>query len=350
MIDHALPYKVIPGGFAVSIFFFISGFLITRLLLDEHALSGSIDLTRFYLSRAFRLFPALIVALAYALLVTYLLGYQQSWLAAAGVLFYFANYIHAIDNTVLRTIAMDPAWSLSVEEHFYLIYPALMIWGLRKPARCFQIVIGAIAAAIILRFVYALTIGDHASKYIFAATETRMDFIAYGCLAALICNSKRGKTFVELVGRSVVFWTAVAMVVLSLAIRDNIFRDTGRYYLQGIALFVIVPATIFAPSLSWLRRPLNLPIVNWIGLISYSLYLFHFASFYIGEAIGTHLYGHGLLALTVGTTIGFTISFTLASASYYWIEQPFLKLRGRLLPRKSSVDKPAHYRLLATDL
>ena len=339
LLDHAIPAKIIPGGFAVSVFFFISGFLITRLVLDEYASTGAVDLTRFYIARAFRLFPALAAALFYALAVTYTLGLEQSPLAIASVVFYFANYVHGINSSLLPTIAMDQAWSLSVEEHFYLIYPALMLWALRSWIRPFVVLISAITIAMCLRIVYHFMLSDISSTYIFSATETRMDFIAYGCVAALICTCSRGGAFVDFTSRRVVFWGAGGLVMLSLGIRDPFFRDTVRYYLQGAALLILVPAMVFGPQLAWARRLLNLQIVDWIGRISYSLYLFHFASFYVGSAVAGRVFGKGMIFTTAsGIAIGFVLSFVLANASYCWIEQPFLRMR-RSFTKESSTQK-----------
>lgn len=331
LIDHAIPWKIIPGGFGVSVFFLISGFLITRLLIDEYRSNSGIDLIRFYQFRAIRLFPALVVALIYALAATYCLGFQQSIIAIFSVVFYFANYVHAIDNTLLSTIAFDPAWSLSVEEHFYFAVPAIMIWALKGRNRAIYVMVGAILIAAAFRIVYHFTLGDLSSSYIFSATETRMDFIAYGCLAALVCDSSNSQKFISFVSRPYVFCTGIFLIAISLGVRAHFFRDTFRYYFQGWALFIIIPAVVFGPGYERIRLLLNTPALDWIGRLSYSLYLFHFPSLVLGAAFASTLFpGGGMGRLVLGIGLGLALSFLLASLSYYWIEQPCLRFRRRL--------------------
>ncbi len=338
LFDHALPWKIIPGGFAVSIFFFISGFLITRLLLDEHRTSGSIDIRAFYISRALRLFPALAIALAFAVAVTGFLGYEHSILAVVSVAFYFANYVHALDVTQLKTIAMYQSWSLSVEEQFYLVYPLIALVALPSQRRLSTIIGCSILAAIALRAIYHVTFSNGAAGYIFSATETRMDFIAYGCLTAVICNSRKAADFVGFVARPSVILAACMAILLSLAVRDELFRDTFRYYLQGLSIFVLVPAAIFAERLAGVRSLLNLRAIDWIGRLSYSLYLFHPACLLIGAAVASKLDFAAPIQLALSIVLGIFLTFALATLSYYLIEKPALRFRSRLLKRDAPAD------------
>lgn len=333
LVDHALPWKIIPGGFAVSIFFFISGFLITRLLLSEFKAKASVDIRAFYFARAIRLLPALAVALVFALIVTNVLGYQNSSLAIVSVIFYFANYVHALDVTQLKTIAMYQSWSLSVEEQFYLIYPVLFVMALPSQRRLARILVSAVLLAVGLRAIYHFTFPETSGAYIFSATEARMDFIAYGCLAAVICNSALASRYIAFVGRPSVILVACLGIALSLGVRNELFRDTFRYYLQGLAIFVLVPAVLFDGRFQRIRDLLDLRLVDWIGRLSYSLYLFHPACLLIGAAIAAQLPVAAHPRLMLSISAGLTLSFALAAISYYWIEQPALRFRAKLLGR-----------------
>ena len=122
----------IPGGFGVTVFFFLSGFLITSLLLDEERRNGNINLKQFFIRRLTRLFPPLIVSLFFIYLLTYLSisPGEISVMGALSQIFYFANY-YSIFFSSSGGIPMGTTilWSLAVEEHFYFFYPLLLLIG-----------------------------------------------------------------------------------------------------------------------------------------------------------------------------------------------------------------------------
>ena len=130
LLSHAGYGTVVPGGLGVTIFFFLSGYLITTLLMEESKRSGRIDIGKFYFRRAFRLFPPLVVTLviAYSLVSLGLLDGGISWAGVLAQLLYFANY-YGLFYDPGRTTAAGTGilWSLAVEEHFYMIYPAVMV-------------------------------------------------------------------------------------------------------------------------------------------------------------------------------------------------------------------------------
>src|SRR5215468_3120666 len=130
LVAHAGYGSVIPGGLGVTIFFFLSGYLITTLLMDERERSGRIHIGKFYLRRAFRLFPPLLVtlAIAYSLVILGLLDGGISWAGVLSQLLYFANYYSLFFDPGNTTAAgTGILWSLAVEEHFYMIYPAVLV-------------------------------------------------------------------------------------------------------------------------------------------------------------------------------------------------------------------------------
>jgi peptidoglycan/LPS O-acetylase OafA/YrhL len=129
LVSHAGYGSAVPGGLGVTIFFFLSGYLITTLLLDETERSGRINIGKFYLRRVFRLFPPLLVTLfiAYSLVALGLLDGGISWSGVLAQLFYFANYYGLFFDPGNTTAAgTGILWSLAVEEHFYMIYPTVL--------------------------------------------------------------------------------------------------------------------------------------------------------------------------------------------------------------------------------
>src|SRR6201986_2771681 len=127
LVSHAGYGGVVPGGLGVTIFFFLSGYLITTLLLDEHQRTGRIHIGKFYLRRVFRLFPPLLVtlAIAYSLVILGLLDGGISWGGVLAQLLYFANYYALFFDPGNTTAAgTGILWSLAGEEHVYMLYPA----------------------------------------------------------------------------------------------------------------------------------------------------------------------------------------------------------------------------------
>src|SRR5262245_57565060 len=131
-------FDAVPGGLGVTIFFFLSGYLITTLMLAEYERSGRISIPMFYARRMLRLMPPLLITLALAYGLTYF-GALPGGITAAGLaaqLLYFANYYSLfVDPGGTIPNGTGILWSLAVEEHFYIVYPLLMAWLLVNKVR-----------------------------------------------------------------------------------------------------------------------------------------------------------------------------------------------------------------------
>jgi peptidoglycan/LPS O-acetylase OafA/YrhL len=283
LVSHAGYGNVVPGGLGVTIFFFLSGYLITTLLLDEHERSGQISIGKFYLRRVFRLFPPLLVTLiiAYSLEVLGLLDGGISWAGVLAQLLYFANYYSLFFDPGNTTAAgTGILWSLAVEEHFYMIYPAVLA-GLLALGLSRQRI--AVVLAILCLAVLAWRMGlagqpNFETDRTYYSSDTRIDSILFGCLLALVANPRsakggRSNPFLEPTSATLLT-AAAALMVMTIAWRDLYFRETFRYSLQGLALmpvfyFAIRNATRFPLTL------LNHPWVAGIGVYSYAMYLSH---------------------------------------------------------------------------
>lgn len=283
LVSHAGYGNVVPGGLGVTIFFFLSGYLITTLLMDERERSGRIHIGRFYLRRAFRLFPPLVVTLiiAYSLVMLGLLGGGISWAGVLAQLLYFANYYGLFFDPGNTTAAgTGILWSLAVEEHFYMIYPAILVGllalGLSKQR---LVVVLAIACLAVLAWrMYLAGLPNFETERTYYSSDTRVDSIVFGCLLALAANprfEKGGKSNPFLEAPSAILLAGAAVVMaITIVWRDAYFRETFRYSLQGLALmpvfyFAIKCAKHFPFTL------LNHPWVVKIGVYSYAIYLIH---------------------------------------------------------------------------
>jgi peptidoglycan/LPS O-acetylase OafA/YrhL len=327
MASHYGGDGFIPGGFGVTLFFFISGYLITSILIGEMETTGTISVSDFYIRRFFRLAPALLAMIAaVTLLFDLIVGspYIPQLLAA---LFYAMNYYQIFDGA--SPMPLGVLWSLAVEEHYYLIFPALFVLGWKWP-RCFLIGLCLLSLSI-LGWRTALVLKFHVSEYrTYMATDTRLDSILYGAiLAVAVTLSKRSIAWMQ-------HWTvlaaATAILLFTLVYRSPEFRETFRYSLQGLALMPIFYWVIFTPKDALVRRLLESSALVWVGRISYSLYLWHFSVLYFFQKIDT-----GKPYQYVAAAI---VSLLVASLSFYLIERPFQSLRNQFRAWRSQTMRP----------
>jgi peptidoglycan/LPS O-acetylase OafA/YrhL len=344
LIAHCGFSTMIPGGFGVTLFFFISGMLITRLLLAEHQKTGAISIYRFYMRRLLRLYPALLVAILAGTAIFTLAGGEFSWPKVISALLYYINFYGIEHGFGQGRDGFDPLsvlWSLAIEQQFYLFFPLLVVPLVRNYKHLLITLVIVLAAVLAWRTF--LHFQGASSDLIYMRTDTRIDSILYGALLSLILAVNTKGSWVRFSAQPWVLIIAVAMILSMFIIRNPHFRDTVRYSLQGIALMPIVTAICFSPTNMGLTRFLEIAPLRRVGTWSYSLYLLHPVAIVISEII----WGSGSLGIAqVGTSafIGFfmtaiPLSFILAAASYYWIEKPAMQWRhlfGSRIINKSS--------------
>jgi peptidoglycan/LPS O-acetylase OafA/YrhL len=316
---HCGLQKLVPGGLGVTIFFFLSGYLITSLMRSEIAQTDRLDLKAFMVRRTLRIWPPLYITMAIAFVVMWLLVPTDpvglpSLIAQATFL---SNYTDFGDD---RGGLPIPLWSLAVEEHFYLAFPLLYL-GLSRVARASRIaqVCALLCVAVLLVRVVTVTLqGPVAGIYYW--THTRVDSILFGaCLAAwnnpvLDEDAWRPRTWH--------FAGGLAVLLGCLAVRDPMFRETVRYSLQGAALYVIFSYIIWNKGrvtalLS--SRPLQL-----LGLYSYTFYLIHVVVITVVETRFPGIGTPGLLA------VAGSISLAYSAAMHRLVERPIVAWRKRL--------------------
>lgn len=333
MLSHAGFGKHIPGGFGVTIFFFLSGYLITGLLLHEFAHTKTIHVRAFYIRRFFRLVPPLMLTLviAYGLVAAELLPGGITLYGALSQIFYFANYYAIYEDFVSNLPAGTVIlWSLAIEEHFYILYPLVML-GLLScniGRRRAGLVFAAMCILVLLWRIYLAAQPGFDPARTYFGTDTRIDSILYGSLLALWNNPMEDSA-----GRgrmSPARWAIVAgalgMVLFTFVYRDEIFRETLRYSLQGIALY---PLFYYAVRFhdNFLFRPLNWAWVSKIGIWSYSIYLLHF--------IVIRLVAAQWVAVADNPLVLFAISAVVSVAYAVFIDKwidPIFRWRGRTAP------------------
>lgn len=282
VIAHAGLGHIVPGGSGVTIFFAISGFIITHLVLKEHAKTGTFAIGRFYVRRLLKLAPPFLAVVALPTAI-YSLWHPLGWNDFLAQVFFWFNWVYMTgDFTVLPGSVV--VWSLAVEEQFYIGFALLWLWLVGKPNRLeWLLLVSALVAigSLGMRLHIAETAFSHSRVYY--GTDTRMDGIAIGVFAAgLFCLIDRDASAFRGVRRVLASdWLvilAIAAYLFSLMYRDDYFRETFRYSIQAMSASLLVLYGLLQRN-SALRRLLqrcaDLRLVQAIGLASYSIYLVH---------------------------------------------------------------------------
>lgn len=296
------------ANFGVRIFFVISGFLITTLLLTEHERTGTISLKQFYRRRIYRIFPA---AYAYVTVIAMLAWTHLRAKDLVVAYSYLSNY------HLSRPWLLGHLWSLSVEEQFYLLWPAVVLLCFRRRR---SIALAVVLFAPISRVIFwKLGMLDGVGNYF----PTVADSLATGCLLAMY--QPELTRWADRIYRPVfVLVPLIALAIPSLPLRLRIDYTLGAAVMNtAIALSIDACVRKRFWILNW--RP-----VAWIGVLSYSLYLWQ-QPFINRNA--------GAIWNRVPWNIG--CALLAATASYYFVERPMLRLREKPAPRKAHASAAA---------
>lgn len=331
----------LPGGFVgVDLFFVLSGYLITTLLMIEHEENGSISFSAFYARRMRRLTPAI------ALLVTAVAIREAVWGSALDLgtrvrevwatLFYYANWnlIAQSDEYFLEGTGASPlrhAWSLAIEEQFYIIWPLLLgllivLLGRRKWGLTWTIALGALASAFVMAFVFDPSLVSRA----YYGTDARIHQPLLGALLAVVIR-KRGHLPVRW-AYSVLIPSATVLVLAAFGLDGQ----DPRYYLGGSTLVALAAAGLIVslevlPG-SWVTRPFTWKPVVSLGVISYGVYLWHWpVVLWITAPVGASFFERRLV-----NGVQFAVTVAVSIASYRLLEEP-IRRGGLLRARKPLV-------------
>ena len=343
-VAHAGLRGRVPGEFGVTVFFFLSGYLITTLLRIEHEQTGAISFRAFYLRRVLRIFPPFYLALAIAT-VLWLVGglpkgppFQLDGVLAQGL--FLTNYYivqhgwwtgHAQGTWIF--------WSLAVEEHFYLAFPLVYLLLLRfLPGRRRQALVLAGLCGLVLawRLVLVFALGA-ARDRTYVATDTRIDSILFGCILGVIANPVLDRTRVsDDALRYAWVPLALAGLLLSFVVRSPRFQMSLAYTLQGLCLFPLFIAAVRLADWGPFRL-LNLSWVKFVGILSYSIYLVH-------PAVLWGVTSWIAAPAAVQAVLGLALTLAIACGIYLAVEKPAARLRRRLsrawIPRRPPAPVP----------
>ncbi len=341
LIFHADP-TWLPGGFlGVDVFFALSGFLITSLLLAELSVSGEVNFRRFYVRRARRLLPALFAVLV----VTAVLAMTVAQDAAERVrqdsiaaFFYVTNWWYIVHGTSYfdsteRPPLLQHLWSLAVEEQFYFIWPILLYglwrWGRRSAVR-WGALVGAVAstAAMIAISVSRDIPSVTDSGRVYFGTDTHAMTLLLGAVLATVWLPFSRRSRLTASGLRAMSAIGFAGLVLLIGIFAFVSPDSSALFRGGFAVVGLASVALVAGAATtgtWFSRALANQPLKYLGERSYGLYLWHWPIFMVlRPGVDLDADGPGV------QVIRFALTFAVAELSYRFLEMP---IRGGAIGR-----------------
>lgn len=303
------------GTFGVMIFFAISGFLICTRLLVQRETCGSTSLRSFCIRRVFRIIPAAYLYLAVIGVLSSMGAIAADRTSIVSAAAFLSNYI------IARSWFTGHFWSLALEEHFYLFWPPLLMNFGRK--RALWIAAALIAVTVMLRYLAMADAppGTDLPGY----TQLRLDAFMFPCILAILLRNKRSADRFTKIMTPLVWCGLIALAATGIALGTMFpaWREPQRV-LQSAALPVIVATTVLRPD-DWFARLLRIPALEWLGRVSYSVYLWQQLVFGLAPAT----WHSRIIALP------FLIAaiLLLAEISRRWIELPMIGLGKNIAAR-----------------
>lgn len=338
------------GGWGVFLFFAISGLLVCTRILEDEALLGRFRVGDFYIRRLFRIQPAALVYVAVIALLSWAGIAHERVSALLGALFLYQNYLFHLSDTTGRWFLTGHFWTLSVEEHFYLLLSLLLFWFKRYRVRVFAAVV-----MVDLLWCWAapqfLHLYDPANRNRY--TEFTIQYLLVPAIFALLLQRAGFRAFMV---RYLQPWVAFGLTIL-LKQAALVLRPLPPAYQHRLVWWILshppvlfyafqfwVVATMLHP-LSWTTRALESKPLRYLGRLSYSIYLWH-VLFLIGGHAAVGIHARWLLVLTERPW-RYVATGVMAMLSFYLVEKPMIRLGHRLAPpatpghKDLQVDVPA---------
>jgi peptidoglycan/LPS O-acetylase OafA/YrhL len=337
------------GGFlGVDVFFVLSGFLITSLLLVDHARTGRVLTLGFWARRARRLVPAMLVLLLIQAVVAIVLA--DPWElhtirnGSLATVFYASNYWQLAGHPTAPNFVLGHTWSLSIEEQFYLVWPVLLAAALYLARRRTAVVVGIITVVIAASTAIMFRQFSPANPFpAYSRIDSRAHSLLVGAVLAFLLLRREPlprrwmRIALEIVGIAALVVLVVLSVTTDFFVAHWLFR--GGYLAIAVVSAVLIAAAT-QPASPVLGRALSWKPLVWIGLISYGLYLFHIPVFKVLNSSRAGIDGFALFVVRV------LVVLAIAIASYFIVERPVR--RGALTKRRLFVVAPVVTALLVT--
>jgi peptidoglycan/LPS O-acetylase OafA/YrhL len=333
VLSHMPQLEFLGGFFGVDLFFVLSGFLITSLLLEEWRARGDISLKAFYARRALRLLPALVEVLLVAVVFSALkeppAEAEAMRSAALITLGYSANWFVAFRCYPRQELAHT--WSLSVEEQFYVLWPFVLLMMLKLNLS--RRTIGGILVALLLGSAALrayLWLTTRSWERVYYGSDTHADGLLAGALVALMMFS--GVRPQTALGTRLLNWVAHGMMVFLgfYFVRGwaaDPMLSVGGYLALNLGAAAVVMCLVCSP---WapLRFLCEMPALVWVGRISYGVYLWHAVIFWMLRVRKVGLPGPSWV-LPIASALAVASVVAVAAVSFYVLERPLLRLKRR---------------------
>jgi peptidoglycan/LPS O-acetylase OafA/YrhL len=314
---------VFAGRYGVDLFFLLSAYLITELLLREREQFGRLDLRSFYARRMLRIWPLYFLGILVGVLLPLVDSTERFPLSyAAAFVLMFGNWMISLKGAVPSVVFA--LWSVSFEEQFYLLWPAFISKARGKAflwACAALLIIATLGRIGLLGYARSM----HSELTIFTNTLTRLDPLALGIATAVLLRGKRlafhWSTRLGLLAAGYALWTAAAHYC-GLGV-GYVLIGYPAVALGALLIFIAAFGSTLTPA--WLR---------YLGKISYGLYVFHGMALYLCVYL-LGGYAHTLKAFIVYWWLGLTLTVAMAALSYKYFESPFLRLKERFARVKS---------------
>lgn len=330
IVYHLLPYSLQGGYLGVPIFFVVSGYLITDLLLQEYEQNGKIDIISFYVRRMKRLYPALVTMVLTT--AAYITLFQRSLFVSLKAiigtnLLYVYNWweIGHGQSYFDRFNGESPfthLWSLSIEGQFYAFWPVILvlllfIFKARKPI--FYSMLGlSVLSAVWMGYLYT---GTAMTNRVYYGTDTRMFAILLGVALAFVWPATKLKSDLNSQAKRILNGTGLVSLVLLLIMFFTMSGQSSFTYHGGMFFFTflstILVATVAHPA-GFMNRLFTNPIFDWVGARSYGIYLYQFPIMIFYEAKVTNIAAHPVINALVETLLILIVS----DLSYRYLERP----------------------------
>ena len=326
------------GNMAVLIFFVLSGFLITWLLLRELDATQTVSLKDFYARRTLRIFPAFYVFWIVCVVATAMRHAPVGWIEAMCAFFYVGDYYTAMHFSHVHQI-MSITWSLGVEEKFYLLWPTVFLFWSKDISKLLRVVVGTVAVLWMYRALGCLFL-RLPPDYLKYSFDSRFADILVGCGFALALKLGKVEKLLQKADRFRSMPLMLAAMIALLVFAEGHLGNRPFYLFllpfSSLVIAVLLLDLVFLSSLgryAWLEHP----VLRFFGRISYSLYLYHMLAIVSVEHYLPHLRLRWAYPLMTILSIG------LACLSYYCVEKPFLGMRRRFRVMRPRLQEPIRF-------
>ncbi len=315
------------GALGVDIFFTLSGFLMTRILLSELRTTSSINLLNFYARRMLRLAPCLVTVVIFVSAFYLAFGISIRTVASFSIpaLLYFSNWVRAFD--LWNLAALGHTWSLSIEEQFYILWPIILI-AANRLIRTEKIVWFCLALAVmIIAHRFSVLDGGATASRISNGFDTRADTILIGAALGAF-GSHKTLSFA---------WLGSAAAIAASFLLFVLVCEPNWYYQTGTTGVAVATACIISNAVGGGNGMINLMLRNeclrLVGKVSYGLYLWHYPIYKLfWMTVGEDSFKPNVLH-TLDLFILIPLTYIVSCASYRWIESPALKFKEKFAVR-----------------